>query len=146
MTALQIIGLIVFIVALAGVLGFLFQSGKDNTQQDQPSTTPEYTKEELENIKLAEELYNKDLRPVVAKKAKTKPAPELEVIEPEFVAKVVETAKVFPPDATINVETLVAKATGTDEVQVAPVKESKPEFPIDKPAKKKRKYYPKNKK
>jgi hypothetical protein len=64
----------------------------------------------LENIKLAEELYNKDLRPVVAKKAKTVQAPELEVVEPEFVAK-----------------------------------ESKPEFPIDKPAKKKRKYYPKKK-
>ena len=144
MTALQIIGLIAFIVALAGVLGFLFQSGKDT--QDEPPTVPPYTKEELDNIKLAEELYNKDLRPVVAKKAKTKPAPELEVIEPEFVAKVVETAKVFPPDATINVETLVAKATGTDEVQVAPVKESKPEFPIDKPAKKKRKYHRKTKK
>jgi hypothetical protein len=135
MTALQIIGLIAFIVALAGVLGFLFQSGKDNTQQDQPSTTPEYTKEELDNIKLAEELYNKDLRPVVAKKAKTKPAPELEVVEPEFVAKVVETSKVLPPEATINVQAVEEK-----------VKESKPEFPIDKPAKKKRKYYPKNKK
>lgn len=97
-------------------------------------TTPTYTKEELENIKLAEELYNKDLRPVVAKKAKTKPAPELEVVEPQFVAKVVETAKVFPPDATINLEA------------VKEVKESKPEFPIDKPAKKKRKYHRKNKK
>jgi hypothetical protein len=133
MTALQIIGLIVFIVALAGVLGFLFQSGKD-TQDDQPYIAPQYTKEELENIKLAEELYNKDLRPVVARKAKTKPAPELEVIEPEFVEKVVEIAKVFPPDATINVEA------------VKEVKESKSEFPIDKPVKKKRKYYPKNKK
>ena len=69
-----------------------------------------YTKEELENIKLAEELYNKDLRPVVAKKVKAKPAPELEVVEAEFVPK-----------------------------------ESKAEFPIDKPIKKKRKYYPKKK-
>lgn len=141
MNALQVLGLIVFIVALAGVLGYLFQSGKD-TQDDQPYITPEYTKEELESIKLAEELYNKDLRPVVAKKAKL--APELEVVEPEFVAKVVETSKVFPPDATIHLETLVAKATGTDEASIA-IKENKPEFPIDKP-KKKRKYYPKKKK
>lgn len=76
---------------------------------EQPTELP-YTKEELENIKLAEELYNKDLRPVVARKVKTKPAPELEVVEAEFVPK-----------------------------------ESKAEFPIDKPIKKKRKYYPKKK-
>jgi hypothetical protein len=76
---------------------------------EQPTELP-YTKEELENIKLAEELYNKDLRPVVAKKAKTVQAPELEVVEAEFVPK-----------------------------------ESKSEFPIDKPVKKKRKYYPKKK-
>jgi hypothetical protein len=66
----------------------------------------------------------------VARKAKTKLAPELEVVEPEFVEKVVEIVKVFPPDATINAEAL------------GKVKENKPEFPIDKP-KKKRKYYPK---
>lgn len=131
MTALQVIALIALIVAIAGVISYLFQSGKHTDDQPTIETFTEYTKEELENIKLAEELYNKDLRPVVAKKAKTKPAPELEVVEPQFVAKVVETAKVFPQDATINVEA---------------VKESKPEFPIDKPSKKKRKYYPKNKK
>lgn len=132
MTALQIIGLIAFIVALAGVLGFLFQAGKDTDDQE-PYIKPAYTKEELDNIKLAEELYNKDLRPVVAKKAKPVVAQELEVIEPQFVAKVVETAKVLPPDATINIEA------------VKEVKETKSEFPIDKP-KKKRKYHRKTKK
>jgi hypothetical protein len=91
-------------LAVAAYLTFTFHKN-----DEQPTELP-YTKEELENIKLAEELYNKDLRPVVAKKAKTVQAPELEVVEPEFVAK-----------------------------------ESKPEFPIDKPAKKKRKYYPKKK-
>ena len=123
MNALQIIGLIVFIVALAGVLGFLFQSRKDT--QDELPTVETFTPEELENIKLAEELYNKDLRPVVAKKAK--PAPELEVVEPEFVAK---EEKVFSDDAVINTEA------------IKEIKEAKSEFPIDKP-KKKRKYYPK---
>jgi hypothetical protein len=122
MTALQIIGLLAFIIAIAGVLGYLFQSGEDK-EEEFTFTTPEYTKEELENIKLAEELYNKELRPVVAKKVK--PAPELEVIEPEFVQKVVETAEVFPEDAVINLE----------EAAETP-----------KPAKKKRKYYPKKKK
>jgi len=134
MTALQIIGLILFIISIAGVLGYLFQSGK-HTNDQQPYIKPTYTKEELDNIKLAEELYNKDLRPVVAKKAKTKPAQQLEVIEPQFVDKVTEIAKVLPQDATINAQAVVQK-----------VKESKSEFPIDKPAKKKRKYYPKTKK
>jgi len=97
--------LLAVIIAIAAYLTFPL-SKKD---EELPAVPP-YTKEELDNIKLAEELYNKDLRPIVAKKAKTKPAPELEVVEAEFVPK-----------------------------------ESKPEFPIDKPVKKKRKYYPKKK-
>jgi hypothetical protein len=100
---------IISVVLLAGAAYYIV----NYLDKDVPTTNndvPTYTKEELDNIKLAEELYNKDLRPVVTKKTKTKPAPELKVVEPEFVAK-----------------------------------ESKAEFPIDKP-KKKRKYYPKNKK
>jgi len=96
--------ILVALIAIAAYLTYTFHKS-----EDQPTELP-YTKEELDNIKLAEELYNKDLRPIVAKKAKTKPAPELEVVEAEFVPK-----------------------------------ESKSEFPIDKPAKKKRKYYPKKK-
>ena len=128
MTTLQIIGLIAFIVVLSGVLGYLFQNKKD--EEEVTFTPPEYTKEELENIKLAEELYYKDLRPIIDKKAKPKVAIEIEVIEPEFVDKVVQTSKVLPPQATIDADVLKE------------VKQSKPEFPIDKP-KKKRKYYPK---
>lgn len=124
MTALQIIGLLVLIISVACLLAFTFQSGKDK-EEEFIFTTPEYTKEELENIKAAEEAYNK---PVVAE--------ELEVTEPEFVPKGLSSTpvapefpnigkdltKVFPPDATIN----------TEEVVETP-----------KPAKKKRKYYPK---
>ncbi len=128
MTTLQIIGLIAFIVALSGVLGYLFQNKKD--EEEVTFAPPEYTKEELENIKLAEELYNKDLRPIIDKKVKPRVAKEIEVIEPEFIAKVVQTSKVLPPQATIDADVLKE------------VKQSKPEFPIDKP-KKKRKYYPK---
>jgi len=98
---------VVILVALIAIAAYLTHTlDKDD---ELPTVTP-YTKEELNNIKLAEELYNKDLRPVVAKKGKARPAPELEVVEAEFVPK-----------------------------------ESKAEFPIDKPVKKKRKYYPKKK-
>jgi hypothetical protein len=109
MTALQIIGLVVFIVVITGILGYLFQAGKENIVGGQEQyITPEHTKEELDNIKLVEELYNKDLRPVVVEKTKPKATPkQLNVTEPEFLPK-----------------------------------QSKPEFPIDKP-KKKRKYHPK---
>jgi len=99
--------ILIGVIAIAAYLTYTFHKNED---QPTIETFTEYTKEELENIKLAEELYNKDLRPVVAKKVKAKPAPELEVVEAEFVPK-----------------------------------EVKPEFPIDKP-KKKRKYYPKKKK
>ncbi len=98
---------VIILAAALAVAAYLTYTFHKNDEQ--PTELP-YTKEELENIKLAEELYNKDLRPVVAKKAKTIPAPELEVVEAEFVPK-----------------------------------ESKSEFPIDKPIKKKRKYYPKKK-
>ena len=107
MNTVLIVGLlIVVIIAAAAYLTHTLHKEDDNL----PFITPTYTEEELENIKLAEELYDKDLRPVVAKKIKPKPAPELEVVEAEFVPK-----------------------------------EVKPEFPIDKP-KKKRKYYPRKKK
>lgn len=151
MSAIQIIELIVFIVIVAGILGYLFQSGKDTNDQ-QPSIEPTYTQEELENIKLAQELYNKDLRPIVvqaapsiandiepvkpqaaAKKPKAKPVVDIEVIDPQFVEKVVEISKVLPPQATVNAQA------------INEVKEVKSEFPIDKPNKK-RKYHAKSKK
>ena len=114
------------LIALTVVAYLMF----NNKNKSQSTQTPSYTPEELENIKLAEELYNKDLRPIVTKKANPVVAQELNVVEPQFVAKVVDIAKVLPPDATINAEAL------------GEVKQSKPEFPIDKP-KKRRKHYPK---
>ena len=105
MTALQILGLLLFIVSIAGVLGYLFQAGssKDN---DQPYIAPTYTKQELDNIKLAEELYNKDLRSQAAKAAE-----KIEVVD----------------------------------AQLEKPKQTKPEFPTDKP-KKRRKSNSKSKK
>ncbi len=123
MTTIQVIILLVIIVAAATVAAFLYKNGK-NIQDD----TPTYTKDELENIKLAEQLYNKDLRPVAAKKAKVRVVRDLNVVEPQFV----------------NVDALVAKATGTDEPSIA-VNETKTEPTTDK-LKKKRKFYPRKKK
>lgn len=108
---------VVILIAIIGIATYLTHSLDKN---DELPTVLPYTKEELDNIKLAEELYNKDLRPAVTKKAKPKVAKELEVIEAEFVEKIAKTAKVFPEDALINLEGV-------------------------KPAKKKRKYYPKKK-
>jgi hypothetical protein len=111
---ITVIAILAVTITIAGIVIYTLSKGNNF-----PFITPTYTKEELENIKLAEELYNKDLRPVVAKKSKL--APELEVVEPEFVEKIVKISKVFPEDALINLEEV-------------------------KPVKKKRKYYPKKKK
>jgi hypothetical protein len=93
---------------VAAYLTYTFHK-EDN---DLPFIAPTYTQEELENIKLAEELYNKDLRPIVAKKSKS--APELEVIEPEFVEKV------FSDNAVLNQE------------EVKPVKKKRKYYPKKK--------------
>jgi hypothetical protein len=127
MTTLQITGLVVFIVVIAGILGYLFQAGK-NLQDPPTENFDQYTEQELENIKLAEELYNRDTRSQA-----TKQALEVEVVEPEFVNQEDQTSQVFPPEAAINTQT-------TSETQ-----EKNSESSVDQP-KKKRKYYPKNKK
>jgi uncharacterized protein (DUF2267 family) len=119
---------VVILVALIAIAAYLTHSLDKNDEL--PTVTP-YTKEELDNIKLAEELYNNDLKPVVKENPKPEVAKELEVTEPEFIAKVVETAKVLPPQATINAEAVV-------EVKSEKVKETKSEFPIDKPKKKRK--------
>lgn len=109
MTGFEIIILIVVVVIVAGAVGaFLTREQKSLAEM----TKDYYNNEEAqETVELAKELYNKDLRPIVAKKAPKK-------------EKVVEV-----PEGIVE----------------EPVKkEPKPEFPIDKP-KKKKKYYPKKK-
>lgn len=109
MTGIEIIILIVVVVIVAGAIGaFLTRDQKSLAEM----TKDYYNNEEAQEVvELAKELYNKDLRPIVAKKAPKK-------------EKVVEV-----PEGIVE----------------EPVKkETKTEFPIDKP-KKKRKYYPKKK-
>lgn len=109
MSGLDIIFLIVAIVVIAGAVG-AFVTREQKSLKDM--TKDYYNNEEAQEVvELAQELYNKDLRPIVAKKAPKEPK---EVVSE--ATKVVEEVK----------------------------KETKSEFPIDKP-KKKRRYYPKKK-
>jgi hypothetical protein len=96
MNALQITVLVVLVISLAAVMSYLFYEAKPNQDSNQ-YTPPPYTQDELDNIKLAEELYNKDLRSQAAKAAE-----DIEVVDAQLVKP----------------------------------KQIKPEFPIDKPKKK----------
>lgn len=112
MTGFEIIILIVVVVIVAGAVGaFVTREQKSLAEM----TKDYYNNEEAQEVvELAKELYNKDLRPIVAKKA--------------------------PKEEKVT-KTVVSEATKVvEEVK----KETKSEFPIDKP-KKKRKYYPKKK-
>lgn len=95
MSGFEIFILILVIVVIAAVIGIYMNHGAPSLKE----MKEDYQKNEeiQEVVDLAQELYNKDSRPIVAKKE--------------------------------------SKA-----------KETKSEFPIEKPAKKKRKYYPKKKK
>jgi len=96
MSGFDIIVLIIAIVVIAAVVGAFVTREQKSLKE---MTKDYYNNEEAQEVvKLTQELYNKDLRPIVAKKA--------------------------PKE----------------------VKETKSEFPIEQPAKKKRKYYPKKKK
>jgi len=117
MTILTSIILVVAVVAIALFIAYNMQRGTKALSEFKADYDNNTEAQELAT--LAKELYNKDLRPIVAKKApkKVKEVETIaEVITPEVVEAVVEEVK----------------------------KETKSEFPIDKP-KKKRKYYPKKK-
>ena len=117
MSGFDIIVLIIAIVVIAAVVGAFVTREQKSLKE---MTKDYYNNEEAQEVvKLTQELYNKDLRPIVAKKA-----PKKEKVE-----------EVLPEPTPVQVETVV------QEVK----KETKSEFPIDKP-KKKRKYYPKKKK
>ncbi len=112
MTGIEIIILIGLVVILAAGIGYYMTKGQPSLKE---MTKDYYNNEEVQEVvELAQELYNKDLRPIVAKKA-----PKKEKVT----------------------ETVVSEATKAVEEAK---KETKAEFPIDKP-KKKRKYYPKKK-
>lgn len=111
MTGFEIIILLLVVVVSAAVIGAYLTKGHP---------TLEEMTEQDDQEKVSQELYNKDLRPIVAKKAPKKDKVTEQV---ESMKKVVEAH-----------DTLIKEVN----------KVSKSEFPIDKP-KKKRKYYPKKK-
>lgn len=131
MSGFEVIFLIVAIVVIAGAVGaFLTREQKSLKEM----TKDYYDNEKAQEVvELAQELYNKDLRPVVAKKA---PKKEKVVEQVEAMRKVV--------DAHDTLVEEIAKVAPESIVEEPVKKEPKPEFPIDKP-KKKRKYYPKKK-
>lgn len=137
MTILTSIILVAAVVAIATFIAYNVQKGTKTLKEFKADY--DNNAEVQEAVELAKQLYNKDLRPIVAKKAPkakksefpidqpVKKVKQVEVtskeITPQVVEKVVEVAKVVPEVATVNVEPVVETA---------------------KP-KKKRKYYPRKK-
>ncbi len=110
--------IILVLVIVAGTAGLAYYMQRGTKAMSEFKADFDNNKEAQELADLAKELYNKDLRPVVAKKAPKKE----------------KVAEVTPEPTPVEVKAVV------EEVK----KETKSEFPIDKP-KKKRKYYPKKK-
>lgn len=123
MTILTSIIVVAIIAAIALFIARNVQQGKNTLTELKKDFSS--NKEAQELVELSKELYNKDLRPIVAKKAPKKEKPVEQV---ETIAEVVA-----PQPTPVQVEPVVEK-----------VKETKPEFPIDKP-KKKRRHYSKKK-
>jgi hypothetical protein len=82
MTNLLITAGVLAVITIAAYFTFNYQN------KNQPTETPTYTPEELDNIKLAEELYNKDLRPEIIEK--------IEVIADEVAPKPKKKRKYYP--------------------------------------------------
>ena len=95
--------IILVLVIVAGTAGLAYYMQRGTKTMSEFKADFDNNKEAQELAELAKELYNKDLRPIVAKKA-------------------------------------------TTPKEVKETKETKSEFPIEQPAKKKRKYYPRKKK
>lgn len=124
MTIFELITLVVTIIAVAAFIAYHMQKGTKALSEFKADYDNNAEVQELAD--LAKELYNKDLRPISAKKApkKVKQIETIdEVITPEVVEKVVEIAKAIPEPTAVNVEVVIEAI---------------------KP-KKKRKYYPRKK-
>ena len=153
MTILTSIILVVAVVAVAAFIAYNMQRGTKPLSEFKADF--DNNKEVQELADLAKELYNKDLRPVAAKKAPKAKKSELpidqptkkakaveqvetiaEVVTPQVVEEVLEVADIAP----VNVEAVVSKATGVDEAPISIKEAIEPAKP-----KKKRKYYPRKK-
>jgi hypothetical protein len=131
MTILTSIILVLVIVAGTAFLAYYMQRGTKPLKEFKMDF--DNNKEAQELVELSKELYNKDLRPIVTKKAPKKDKVTEQV---ESMKKVVEAHDTLVKE----INKISPEVAVVEEV----VKETKSEFPIDKP-KKKRKYYPKKK-
>lgn len=75
MTFLKILVLILSIVGLGGLFAYVVTRKHPTLQNSEPEQFAPYTEEEEENIKLANELYNKAERPEIVKEAAPAPKP-----------------------------------------------------------------------
>ena len=115
MTILTSIILVAAIVLVATFIAYHMQKGTKALSEFKADYDNNAEAQEI--VELAQELYNKDLRPIVAKKTPKAKKPEFPINQPAKEEKITETSQ---PAVTVNVE-------------------------VAKP-KKKRKYYPKKKK
>ena len=146
MTILTSIILVVAVVAIALFIAYNMQRGTKTMSEFKADY--DNSKEAQELVELTKELYNKDLRPIVAKKAPKKQkvveqVPEGIVEEPIKVDKVTEQVEAMKK---------VVEAHDTLVEEIAKVETVIPTTPVSVEAvvetakpKKKRKYYPKKK-
>jgi preprotein translocase subunit SecF len=125
MTILTSIILVVAVVAIALFIAYNAQRGTKALSEFKADYDNNAEAQEI--VELAQELYNKDLRPVVAKKAPKAKKSEFPIDQPTKKTKAVEQvetiAEVVTPEVVETVKTV--------EAVVEPAK-----------PKKKRKYYP----
>jgi len=125
MTILTSIILVVAVIAIAAFIAYNMQRGTKTLQEFKEDY---YNNEEAQELtELAQELYNKDLRPVVAKKAPKAKKSEFPIDKPAKKDKAVEQVETIAEVVTPE----VVEAVKTVEAVVEPAK-----------PKKKRKYYP----
>jgi len=125
MTILTSIILVVAVIAIAAFIAYNMQRGTKTLQEFKEDY---YNNEEAQELTdLAQELYNKDLRPVVAKKAPKAKKSEFPIDKPAKKDKAVEQVETIAEVVTPE----VVEAVKTVEAVVEPAK-----------PKKKRKYYP----
>ena len=121
MTIITSIILVVAVVAIALFIAYNMQRGTKALSEFKADYDNNAEAQEL--VELSKELYNKDLRPIVAKKAPKAKKSEFPIdqpvkkekavevtskeITPEVVEKAVEVAKVTPEVTAVNVEAVV---------------------------------------
>jgi len=131
MTIFTSIILVIAISIVASIIGYNLQRGIKPMSQFKL----DFDNEQIEEV--AQELFDKQLRPTAPKVCANTKEVTSQDITPQVIDKVVHIAKAAPQMGTVNVEAIVE--------QIKKDNPTKPESPIDK-AKSKRKYYPRKNK